>query len=365
MVAKRQRHLGGGHAVVSRQLVVAAGSGQGLRAGPALLAHRVETGNSATIRHQRTFQVIVVVFAREQTKAQRRVSQQGHVQAVAGFVQRIVIGAVHQAIRVLDRGHPGQAMLLGQAHKLVHAVRRFVRQTDVTHFACFHQFGQGFELFVDGSERFVFGRIEIGHAKHRHMALWPMNLVQVDHIGLQATQAGVTRVQDVLPRHASALAHPGHATRGARHLGRQHQLLARTRIFGKPVANEGLRQAASVSGGRHGVHLGGVDEVDARFERAVQDGMRVGFTHLLTEGHGAQADGGDIQVGLTEWNEFHGVSCVEFKRAGVPRTEKQGDGLILSRVNAPSPAALSRALLLANATPGAALCPWWSWAAGR
>ena len=42
--------------------------------------------------------------------------------------------------------------------------------------------------------------------------------------------------------------------------------------------------------GRHRVHLGGVDEVDAALERAVEDGVGVGFVHLLAEGHGAEAD---------------------------------------------------------------------------
>ena len=112
----------------------------------------------------------------------------------------------------MHRGHTRQAMLLGQAHKLMHAVRRFVGQTDVAHLARLDQFGQGFELLMDRGDRFVLGRVEIGHAKDRHMALGPVDLVQVDHIGLQAAQAAVAGVQDVLPRHARTFTNPGHAT---------------------------------------------------------------------------------------------------------------------------------------------------------
>ena len=256
-------------------------------------------------------------------------------------------------------------MLLGQAHEFVHTIRRFVGQADVAHLACFDQLGQGFELFVNRGDRLVFGRIEIGHAKDRGMALGPVDLVEVDHIGLQAAQAAVAGGQDVLPGQARAFADPGHATGRARHLGRQHQFFAGTGVLSEPVANKGFGRATGVGRSRHGIHLGRVNEVDARFERTVQDGVRIGFTHLLAEGHGAQANRGHLQVGLTELNEFHGVSFVEFKPVGFPRGEKYGDGLILSRVNARGFAALSRVLLPAAAAHAAAPCPWWSWAAGR
>jgi hypothetical protein len=58
--------------------------------------------------------------------------------------------AVDQAVGVLDAGHARQAVLLGQAHELVHAVRRFVGQADVAHLAGLHQPGQGVELLADG-----------------------------------------------------------------------------------------------------------------------------------------------------------------------------------------------------------------------
>ena len=43
------------------------------------------------------------------------------------------------------------------------------------------------------------------------MALGPVDLVEVDHIGLEALEAGIARIQNILRRHATALAHPRHA----------------------------------------------------------------------------------------------------------------------------------------------------------
>jgi hypothetical protein len=50
-----------------------------------------------------------------------------------------------------------------------------------------------------------------------------------------------------------------------------------------------------VGAGRHGVHLGRVDEVDAALDGAVEDGVRIGFVHLLAKSHGAEADGGHLE----------------------------------------------------------------------
>jgi hypothetical protein len=83
------------------------------------------------------------------------------------------------------------------------------------------------ELLVDRGLRLFLGRVVVEDAERRHVALGPVDLVQVDHVGLQALQAGVARGHDVGRRHAAAGAHPGHAARRAGHLGGQHQLLAR------------------------------------------------------------------------------------------------------------------------------------------
>ena len=80
----------------------------------------------------------------------------------------------------------------------------------------------------------------------------------------------------------------------------QKELAARAGVRRKPVADDGFGRAESFLAGRHGVHLGGVDKVDAALERTAQDRVRIGLAHLFAESHGAQADGGDVQIALTE-----------------------------------------------------------------
>jgi hypothetical protein len=96
----------------------------------------------------------------------------------------------------------------------------------VSHLAGLDQRAQGFELLVQRGFGLVLGRVEIDDAEGRHVALGPMDLVQIDHIGLQPAQAGVARGHDVGRRHPTAGADPGHAARRARDLGGQHHLLA-------------------------------------------------------------------------------------------------------------------------------------------
>ena len=43
-----------------------------------------------------------------------------------------------------------------------------------------------------------------------------------------------------------------------------------------------------------------------RSQRAIEDGVGGGFVHLLAEGHGAQADGRDVQVAMAELDFLHG-----------------------------------------------------------
>ena len=139
------------------------------------------------------------------------------------------------------------------------------------------------------------------------MALRPVDLVEVDHIGLQATQAAFARGNDVRRCHALAFAHPGHATRRASHLGGQHQLLAGTGVLGKPVADDGFCRAKSLGPCGHRIHLGRVDEVDAARQRVAEDGVGICLVDLLAKRHGAQADGGHAQIALTQCDVLHAV----------------------------------------------------------
>ena len=298
--------------MLAGQGVVAARRFQRFCPAPALLAHRFVNGNAA-LGGGLAGGAGGVVLAAQEAKTQRRISQQGHAQAVHGFVQPVVHRAVEQAVRVLHRGHARQAVLLGQTHKLMHAVRRLVGQTDGAHLAVLDQAAQGFELVVDGGDRHVFGRVEIHDAEGRHMAHRPVDLIQVNHVGLQALETGVAGFGDVRRGQVvAAAAHPAHAACRAGHFGGQHQLLARARIFFKPVAQDFFGEVEGFSACGHRVHLCGVEKVDAARQRVVQDGVRRGLVNLFAKSHGAQADRGHLEIAGAEFDFFHGVGWVVY-----------------------------------------------------
>ena len=229
---------------------------------------------------------------------------------MAGFVQAVFIAAVDQAIRVLRARHTRQAMLLGQSHKFMHAIRALVREADMANLALLDQTSQSIQLLMDGGGRGFLLRVVIHGPEGRHMALGPVNLVEVNHLRLQALQAGIARANNVCGRHARAFANPGHAARRAGHLGGQRELLAHSRAGLEPASDDGLCRAKGGGAGGHGIHFGGVEKVHAALHRAVHDAMGLGLIHLLAKRHGAQTDGADAQVTLTQSDRIHGKAMV-------------------------------------------------------
>ena len=55
------------------------------------------------------------------------------------------------------------------------------------------------------------------------------------------------------------------------------------------------------------VDFGGVDEIDARRDRPIELRVAVGLRVLLAEGHRAEAERGDLEVGAAEAAFFHHV----------------------------------------------------------
>jgi hypothetical protein len=62
-----------------------------------------------------------------------------------------------------------------------------------------------------------------------------------------------------------------------------------------PAADDPLGGAIGFGARRHGVHFGGVEQVDAAIERAVDLCVPLGFGVLFAEGHGAEAEQAHLQ----------------------------------------------------------------------
>ena len=134
-----------------------------------------------------------------------------------------------------------------------------------------------------------------------------MELVKIDVIGAQATQAVLERCYDVTPVKVVVAAAYGPACkRGAGNLGREHNLVALGRCC-NPVANVSLCTAAVLGRPRGGrVHLGCVEKVDTAVKRVVDLGVGFGLTVLRAPGHGSEADRANADIRTAEWSVIDG-----------------------------------------------------------
>ena len=160
-------------------------------------------------------------------------------------------------------------MLLSHADEFVYAEWRFVRQTDGFDFASVDQLRECAQLLVhllDDRRVILSLCLVVNFAEHGGRARWPMDLIQVYHVGVQAFEAGVAGAEDVLCTELIAAAtHPRHAARRTGDFGGDDPLLAHPRILRKPAANDGFGQRVGFGFGRNGVHFGGVKEIHAAF----------------------------------------------------------------------------------------------------
>ncbi|CFW18986.1 Uncharacterised protein [Bordetella pertussis] len=288
--------------MVARQHHVVARRGFGLRVAVA--------GKPREQREPRALRARPVeVLARQDTHGQRRVGQQPDAFAVAELGQADLEDAVEQVVRVLDRGHLGQPVLLGCLQETRHAPRGFVGQADMAHLARAHEILQHLKRLFD---RYGVGVVHprVGQlAESIGGAIGPVQLVEVQVIGLQALEAGVQRLCQVLAVEkglavadmAGAL---GVAHRTSRLAGQDH--LVAPSGPGQPAADAAFGASLGFRLGRHGIHLGGVDQVDAVRQRIVQLFVSLRLGVLLAPGHGAQADEADVEIGVSEFAVFHG-----------------------------------------------------------
>ncbi|MNS70324.1 hypothetical protein D3C72_1036660 [compost metagenome] len=191
--------------------------------------------------------------------------------------------------------------------ELRQAPRRFVGHAHVADLARAHEILQHRQGFFDRHGVLVFHPGVVQLAEGGGGAVRPVQLIQVQVIRLQALQAGVQRFGQVLAvQEGLAVADVAGAlgvAHRAGHLAGQHDVLAALAAR-QPGADIGFGQPLRFGLGRHGVHLGHVDQVDAARQRVVQLLMGFGLGILLTPGHGAQSNQADIQVGTAEFAGF-------------------------------------------------------------
>ncbi len=177
----------------------------------------------------------------------------------------------------------------------------------MAHLAGAHEVLQHRQGFLDRHGVLVFDPRVVQLAERGRGAVGPVELIQVQVVRLQPLQAGVQRRGQVLAVQEGLAVADVAGTLGVAHgagdLAGQHDVVAAARL-GQPRADVGFGQALRFGLGRHRVHFGHVDQVDAALQRVVQLLMRVSFGVLLAPGHGAQPDQADVQVGTAEFAVF-------------------------------------------------------------
>ena len=188
-------------------------------------------------------------------------------------------GPDQQVVLRLERDEARPAVPIGQSQRLHQAIRAEVRRADVEHLA-------GADELIERVQRLL----------ERRRQVLAVDLVEVDVVGAQATETRVARLADVLPRRAARV-----RSRPDRHgaLGGQHDL--RT-----PAAQ---RLAADLLRDRAGVRVGGVEEVAAGLEVAIDQAQRFGLVTSPArhaERHGAEAKLGHTEAAAAERADAHG-----------------------------------------------------------
>jgi hypothetical protein len=132
-----------------------------------------------------------------------------------------------------------------------------------------------------------------------------MELVEVHVVGLEAPQAAVDGLGDLPPVEPGRLAaYVVEPVGGTGRLGGQDDPIAPA-AGGEPFADDLLGAATGLPARRGGIHLGGIDEIDAPIQGIVHLLEALGLAVLLAPGHGAQADDADLDVAAAQSPVLH------------------------------------------------------------
>ena len=182
-------------------------------------------------------------LARQPAAGQRAPGDHAHAVLAAGGQHVGLDAAGEDRVGRLLADEALEAALAGDPLGLHDLRRRVGRGADVAHLALGHEVGQRAERLVVVGPRVP-----------------AVDLVEVDPVGLQALQRGLDLAHDPAPRVAGLVRVVAHR---AVELGGEDDVVAPV-VGGQRLADDLLGLAARVD-------VGGVDEVDARVERPVDD----------------------------------------------------------------------------------------------
>ena len=134
----------------------------------------------------------------------------------------------------------------------------------------------------------------------RRVVIEAVDLIEVDVIGAEAAQAGVDGVVDVFAREAALVGVVAHRVED---LGGDDDAVARGEVL--------QRAAGDLFADAVGVHVGGVEEVDAGFQRAADEGPAFLFLQhpvaplLRAVCHATETEAGDLKAGRAKPNVVH------------------------------------------------------------
>ena len=239
----------------------------------------------------------VEVFSREVAEGKTAVSHEADIMIVAGLCKVGVEDSIHETEGVLDRNGHRQVLLARQAAKLRDTPRCLVAQPEIAHFAGPYEVAKNFELLLDGSRVPLSGGVVVRFAELGHVAIRPVDLIEVNVIGLEALKAQIGGFRNVLavdPLLSVAFTNPGHAIGGPGDLRGDNELVSF--VFREPLSEALLCPSLSFGSVWHGIDLGGIDEVDAAGYCVVELLARVVDAVLLAPGHGAKTDFRNLKI---------------------------------------------------------------------
>jgi len=173
----------------------------------------------------------------------------------------------------------------------------------MAHLSGFDHIRHDLQLLGNGGAVVFLCNVITGRTEHRYITVRPMDLVEVDVVGLQPFKAVVYRSGNVFPVDVRAVADPGKTARGSGNLGGDDQLIAAL-VF-QPGADITPGAPLRFGARRNRIHFGGIDEVHSARYRQIELRVGIRFAVLFAECHRTEAQCRHFQIAGTQLPVFH------------------------------------------------------------